>query len=250
MDSIEREENIETKKKSFFKSTNGILVVILLAAWLVGMSIVVAGWLISRQIAINHLSSVSSNQQATQPAKPAKVDIQIADNAAILGSKDAKVSVIIFADFQCPFCGRWQKETYPLLKSEYIDKGLVKLDYMDYAFLGDESVRAAEAAKCAEDQGKFWEYHDLLFANQNGENEGAFTDAKLMQFAKNLKLQSSVFNACLTTEKHKSDVDADTQTGTTYGVDSTPTVFINGNRYEGIFKFSDYENVINAELKK
>ena len=96
----------------------------------------------------------------------------------VIGSPSAKLTVIMYEDFQCPFCGKFHKDSEGPIRDTYVKNGQVRLVYRDFAFLGEESFRSAEAARCAGDQGKFWEYHDYLFEHQSGENQGAFADEK------------------------------------------------------------------------
>lgn len=105
------------------------------------------------------------------------------------GGSGAKVVVVMYEDFQCPFCEKFFKETEKTLIDNYIKSGKINFVYRDFAFLGPESLRAAEAARCAGEQGKFWEYHDYLYNHQNGENQGNFGDLYLKSFASELKLK-------------------------------------------------------------
>jgi protein-disulfide isomerase len=107
----------------------------------------------------------------------------------ISGNQDAPITIIVYVDFQCPFCGKFFKETQQTALANYVKDGKVKLVSRDFAFLGGESVKSAEATRCAGDQGKFWEYHDYLFTHQNGENKGNFSNLNLKTFAKELKLK-------------------------------------------------------------
>ena len=115
----------------------------------------------------------------------------------VLGSPAAKVMVVEYGDFQCPFCGKFFKTAGQQLKETYLKSGKAAFVWRDFAFLGEESIRAAEAARCAGEQGKFWEYHDYLFnyiwdnyysKNISGENVGAFSDRNLKSFAATLGL--------------------------------------------------------------
>ena len=173
-----------------------------------------------------------------------------------LGDPNAKVTVIMYEDFQCPFCGavfgsqsnpsllqslKQQDPTWspfePPIISDYVKAGKVQFVYRDFAFLGanakasgqdpvDESLEAAEAARCAGDQGQFWQYHDYLFSHQNGEDQGAFSVAHLEDFAKNLGLNTANFNQCLESNKYAQAV-ADSRTGgAAAGVQGTPKGFI------------------------
>lgn len=118
------------------------------------------------------------------------------------------------------------------------------------AFIGSESEWAAEAAECANDQGKFWDYHDKLFASQGGENVGAFSKANLKRFAAEMKLDTAAFNACLDSDKYLAKVRADTAQSSSMGVRSTPTFFINGRMLEGAPSYDQLAQLLNSMLPK
>ena len=135
----------------------------------------------------------------------------------------------------------------PVLQS-YIDSGKVNLVYKHSAFLGQESVWAAQAAECAADQGKFWEYHDLLFDKQNGENVGTFTKDKLIGYAKDLGLDSAKFNPCLQNDATLQRVMSDVNEGRAVGVTGTPTFFINGKPLVGAQPVEVFQSAIKAAM--
>jgi cyclophilin family peptidyl-prolyl cis-trans isomerase len=114
------------------------------------------------------------------------------------------------------------------LEDKYVKTGEMKFVYRYMAFLGDESQWAAEAAECAGDQGKFWEYHDKLFASQNGENQGAFSKDNLKKFAADLGLNTTTFNQCVDSGKFTDKIKKSSNDASQFGVSSTPTVFVNG----------------------
>lgn len=193
------------------------------------------------------LGVVPTGQQAL--VVPQQVDLKLPETAPILGNKDATVTIVEYADFQCPFCKKLYDTVYKQLKTEYVDTGKVKFSYQDYAFLGEESNFSAEAAKCAQDQGKFWEFHNYLYDNQGGENEGAFSQANLKKFGKAIGLNTTDFNTCVDSRIHKVDVESETQGGTQYGVQATPTVFVNGKRFEGAQSYATFKQAIEEALK-
>ena len=164
------------------------------------------------------------------------------------GRADAPVTIVEFADFQCPYCGQFAKQTLPALLKD-IDAGRVALVYQHAAILGDESTWAAEAAECAADQGQFWAYHDLLFAKQAGENQGAFAKDKLIGFAQDLKLDMTKFEPCLNQDQTADRVKADTQTGQSAGVRGTPTFFINGQPLVGAQPIEAFQAAIAQAMK-
>lgn len=143
-----------------------------------------------------------------------------------LGNPQAKVAMIVYEDYQCPFCDRLFKETEKNVIDTYVKNGSVQFVYRDFAFLGPESERAAQAARCAGDQGKFWEYHDYLFNNQNGENQGGFADPKLKSFANTLGLEPASFDKCFDGNKYEQAVIDAKNEGDTAGVSGTPKGFI------------------------
>jgi protein-disulfide isomerase len=116
----------------------------------------------------------------------------------------------------------------PEIEREYIESGKAKFEAKPIAILGEESVLAASAAECANDQGRYWEFHDILFANQGREGSGAFSADNLKRFAEALSLDTAAFNTCLDTGKYESQVQAATQTSRADGVKVTPTILVNG----------------------
>jgi len=130
----------------------------------------------------------------------------------------------------------------------YIDSGKVNLVYKHSAFLGQESAWAAQAAECAADQGKFWEYHDLLFDRWNGENQGTFVKENLNGFARELSLDMAKFEPCLTNDETLQRVIADTQEGRQVGVTGTPTFFINGKPLVGAQPAAVFQAELDAAL--
>jgi len=116
----------------------------------------------------------------------------------------------------------------PSIEEEFVSAGQVKVQLRPVAILGQESELAAQAAECANDQGRFWEYHDTLFANQRGENKGAFSPDNLKRFAQALALDTEAFNSCLDSGKYASLVRENTEKARQIGVASTPTIMVNG----------------------
>ena len=169
-------------------------------------------------------------------------------DANLIGNKNAAVTIIEFSDFQCPFCERFHQTVEPTLLKQYVDTGKVAFVYKHSAFLGQESVWAAQAAECAADQGKFWQFHDLLFAKQNGENQGTFTKDKLIGFATDAGLDMTKFEPCLNNDETRARVQADTQEGQQAGVRGTPTFFINGQPLVGAQPLETFQAAIDKAL--
>jgi len=167
------------------------------------------------------------------------------------GDPNAPVKIIEYSDFQCPYCARFSQLTEQQLMDTYVSTGQVYFEYRSFGeFIGPESTRSAEAAYCAGDQNKFWEMHDLLFANQNGENQGAFNDQRLTTFAEKLGLEMGTFNDCFTSGKYLGQVKQDALDGAQVGVKATPSFILNGKLIEGAQPFSAFQTEIEALLKK
>ncbi|HYF05704.1 MAG TPA: DsbA family protein [Patescibacteria group bacterium] len=184
-----------------------------------------------------------------QMANENRVDIELSKDTPMLGAESAPVTIVEYADFQCPFCAKFHEQVFPKLKETYIDTGKVKFYFQNFAFLGPESSFAAEAGMCAATQGKFWPFHDYIFTHHAGENKGAFAPEKLKGFASSVGLDQGQFSTCVDSRSNKAAVEAQTMSGVEYGVTSTPTLFINGKRYEGASSFTFYSQKIENELK-
>lgn len=185
-----------------------------------------------------------------------KQNIDLA-GAPVIGNANVKVTIVEYGDYQCPYCKRYFENNESMFRSEYISTGKARFVWKDYAFLGQESLWAAEAARCADEQSKFWQYHDYLYIHQGAENSGAFSKVNLKQFAVALGLNATQFNNCLDTEKYGHLVQQDTQSGSAIGVNGTPATFVNGvlvtgsdGNSVGAAPFSVFKTVIDQELSK
>jgi len=150
-----------------------------------------------------------------------------------IGKADAPATLEIWSDFQCPACGRLVREVEPRLIADYVIPGYLRIVYRDRAFLGDESVAAAVAGRCAAAQGEFWQYHDYLFFNQDGENNGAFRRERLLAMADAVGLTRGAFETCLDSPEQRQAVSAETEEGAGLGVATTPTLAIGGQLLPG-----------------
>ena len=154
------------------------------------------------------------------------IDLSMA--APIEGDEDAPITIIEFGDYQCPKCKAWFQNEKPQITSNYITKGIAKLYFLDSAWLGDDSIAAAQATYCADDQGKFIEYHSTLYNNQAGIQDGWANMDALKQFAKDLELDAEMFNECLDSGIYADRVSHNTEVGASLGVVGTPYFFIVG----------------------
>ena len=160
-----------------------------------------------------------------KPAAPAR-----AEPAPVLGAATAPVVLAAYEDFQCPSCGAFARQVEPELIRRYIDTGKVRLEWRDYAWYGPESNWAANAARCAGDQGKFWEYHDYLFSHQAGQNRGAFAKSHLKDFGRAVGLDPAAFDACVDADTHVGAVRADMERVRKLNLVGTPSFFVNGRQ--------------------
>ncbi len=140
-----------------------------------------------------------------------------------LGRADAPVTLTIWSDFQCPACRLLAREVEPRLVSEYVATGKLRIEYRDLIVVGAESLAAAGASRCAEEQGRFWDYHGVLFANQLPENSGGITRERLLGMANALHLDEPAFASCLDGGHIATHVEAESATGRTRFT-STPTL--------------------------
>lgn len=164
----------------------------------------------------------------------------------------AKVHVIEFADFQCPYCRQAAVSILPQLEKDYVNAGKVTLEYKHFLVVdrnsGDqESHLAAYAVECANDQDKFWDFYQIVFNNQKGENEGNFKTPKLEALASGLPgIDQARFNTCLESQQFKAVVDGDQKEGTARGVTGTPTFFVNDTKVAATY--SDLKSAIDKAL--
>lgn len=221
------------------------------------LSILTAGVMISGSLLYTNgfgakLGAQINDGQPAQAGAGAKVDVS-ADDDPVLGNKNAKVTIIEFSDYQCPFCRSFWRDTLGQIKKEYIDTGKAKFIYRDYPLSFHPMAHvSAEAAECAEDQGKYWEMHDKIFGEEEKLGQGTVTYAvsDLKKWASAIGLNANQFNQCLDSGKHKAEVDKDFADGTAAGVSGTPSLFINGRLVVGAQPFASFKAIIDEELKK
>jgi protein-disulfide isomerase len=196
---------------------------------------VAVGWLCG--LLLNPSTSASQSKSANELSL---------GSGPILGSASAPVTIIEFSDFQCSFCKRFWADTLPKLKEAYVDPGKARFTYRHFAILGKHSEQAAQAAECAAEQGKFWEYHDQLFKNQGG---FAFTEAKLRQYARDIGLNGGPFDSCLASGKYKDKVERETTAAAYVGGRGTPFFIVNQRHLVGAQPFDVFRKVIDEELE-
>jgi len=179
---------------------------------------------------------------AGQQAAPTNTNVmQLGSRDAILGNVNAPVTLIEYGDYQCPFCGiEFFAKTEPQIIKDYVNTGKVRFVFRDFAFLGAESTAAANAAQCAEDQGKLWAYHDALYAGKvaddtkgGGESDGFFSSTELIKLGQQIGLDMTKFTSCVQNNTDATIVAQEKTAASAQGVNSTPTFFINGTELLG-----------------
>jgi protein-disulfide isomerase len=175
-------------------------------------------------------------------------------DGTVLGKSDAPVLVEVFSDFQCPACKNFSERVETSLVNDYVATGKVRLVYRHNPFIDDlsrtkESDQAANASECASEQGRFWDYHDMLFANWNGENQGAFYDKRLIAFAEKLGLDMEKFESCFKANQYDDKIQADITEGESRNVTWTPSIFINGELVpSGLMDYLNLQQRIESAL--
>ena len=150
----------------------------------------------------------------------------IDNGSPIMGNPNAPITVLEWGDYQCTFCFRFHESSLNILLAEYIDTGKVKLVFKDFPLNGPDSILAAEASYCAEDQGRYWAYHDELYTNWAGERTGWINYASLNKFAKSIDLELDEFSSCLNDHKYRQKVLELEKFGRAVGIDATPSFLI------------------------
>ena len=208
---------------------------------------------VAEALATQRAAAPAAPSQGARPAEPPtaapnqgqqRVEVSVDDDPA-WGPEDAPVTIIEFSDFECPFCTRFRKQTYDRIKEAYGDK--IRFVYRDFPLvqLHPQAVPAAIAAQCANEQGKFWEYHDLLFLGDKPLGRDTY-----VAYADQLGLDVDEFSRCIDEERYMDEVQKDFEDGVAAGVRGTPTFFINGVPLVGAQPFENFQAVIEQELQK
>jgi len=179
----------------------------------------------------------------------------LTDNASpALGSKDAPFTMIEFGDYQCSYCNKFYHDTEPDIVKNYINTGKVRLVFKDFIIIGQDSVNAAHAAHCAEEKGKFWEYHDALYNNWAGENTGWASSKNLKAFAVQVGLNETQFNQCMTESRYLPVIQGSLSNAKDLGLTGTPDFFIISpdhsiTKIVGAQPYEVFDNFFKSKLK-
>ena len=167
------------------------------------------------------------------------------------GNPDASITIVEFGDYQCSQCYIWYQNTKPAITSNYVDTGKVNFVFIDLAFLGNDSTKAAQASYCAEDQQMYWQYHDLLYSSQKSKIDGGWADTEeLKNFAVDLGLDMDLFESCLDSEKYSKRVEYNVQQAHKNGITGTPGFFIvtsnTQHQINGAQPFSVFKQILDS----
>ncbi|MBN2306216.1 MAG: thioredoxin domain-containing protein [Anaerolineae bacterium] len=199
-------------------------------------------------------TQVAALQPTNTPIPPTPTPIPIdvtANDDAFLGPEDAPIVIVEFSDFQCGYCGRWANETLPQILENFPTE--VKFVYRDFPIFGDESIQAAMATECAEEQdsGAFWQMHNRLFVRMDAETRDPLNGDTLTSYAGDIGLDTNAFRECLDSERYYDEVISDARTASAWGFGGTPGFIINGTVYPfGAQPFATFEQIILSELAK
>ena len=179
--------------------------------------------------------------------------VSTAMGSPVLGDPDAPITIVEFGDYQCHQCYNWFHNTKPAITENYVDSGMVNIVFVDMAFLGRDSSPAAQATYCAEEQGAYWEYHDLLYNSQSPKiDDGWANSERLKAFAFSLGLDMELFESCLDSGKYKKRVQYNVNEAKQHGVRGTPTFVIVGpngqEQFAGAQPYSTFKRVLDAMI--
>ncbi len=180
--------------------------------------------------------------------------ISTAMGSPILGDPLAPITIVEFGDYQCHQCYNWFHNTKPMIMRDYIETGKANLVFVDFAFLGKDSAKAAQATYCANDQNMYWEYHDSLYTLQESKiDNGWASSERLKAFAFNLNLDMKLFDECLDSEKYSKRVQYNSQQARDNGVKGTPGFFIISSDYgqkqiSGAQPYSVFQKILESMI--
>ena len=183
------------------------------------------------------------------------LDVFTENGSPYLGDPNAPITLVEFGDYQCFFCNKYFHETEHNILSNYVETGKVKIIFKDFTIIGPDSIIAANAAHCADEQGKFWEYHDILYNNWAGENNGWASYDNQLSFAQDVGLNIDEFSECVKNEKYAAIITDSTSDARSLGLTGTPAFFVIGTddqitKILGAQPYDVFKRVFDSELEK
>ncbi len=180
--------------------------------------------------------------------------ISTAMGSSVLGNPDAPITIVEFGDYQCHQCYNWFHNTKPTIFENYVDTGKANFVFVDLAFLGKDSPKAAQASYCAEDQGKYWEYHNILYNSQESQIDNGWANSeRLKAFAFSLGLDMELFDSCLDSGKYTKRIQYNISEAKKHGIRGTPGFFIIGpdgqeQQISGAQPYSVFKQVMDSMI--
>ncbi len=188
---------------------------------------------------------------------PQRIGLEVftENGSPYLGDPNAPITLIEFGDYQCHFCNVYFHNTEHEILSNYVETGKVKIIFKDYTIIGPDSVTAAHASHCADDQGKFWEYHNILYNNWTGENNGWASYENLFVFAQDVGLSIDEFTECMLNEIHDSVITQSNSDARILELTGTPSFFVIGKdnvvtKIHGAQPYENFKGIFDSELEK
>jgi protein-disulfide isomerase len=205
----------------------------------------------------NETELVMQPTPTIQPEGPAKVTLNtfLENGSPILGDSNAPVTLVEFGDYQCHFCNVFFHSTEGDILKNYVETGKVRMIFKDFNIIGPDSVNASHGAHCANDQGLFWEYHDILYSNWTGENNGWASSENLLKFAQEIGLDVDKWSECMINGKHSQTIVSSNDDARSLELTGTPAFFVIGpdgkvTKLFGAQPYSTFENIFDVELEK
>lgn len=184
-----------------------------------------------------------------------RLEVFTKNGSPYLGDSNAPITLVEFGDYQCFFCNKYFHETEHNILLNYVETGKVKIIFKDFTIIGPDSITSANAAHCADEQGKFWEYHDILYNNWTGENNGWASSDNLLRFAQEIELDLEQWSDCMIDSRHSQIISDSSKDARDLGITGTPAFFVIGpdnniTRINGAQPYESFERIFNAELEK
>jgi protein-disulfide isomerase len=241
-----RQEIRQRRKKEKIRNRIIVIGLVVVGALLIAYAMILPGMQTSQTVNAT-LTAIGTDQPIS--ITPRALATKVAGQH--LGDPNAPVKVVVYADFRCSGCKWYAENAEPEVIQNYVETGKVYYSYAVYIVIdhldgADASYRAANAALCASAQNKFWEYHDILYANQFTESPDLFTDPRLVEMARSVGLNMTSFDECYQTKKYAAEVDREVNEAISLNVQGTPSIFIDGVYYED---FPNLTNGIEAALE-
>jgi protein-disulfide isomerase len=202
-------------------------------------------------------SPLIEKQLSEEPVKPVQITMGtfFENGSPILGNSNAEITLIEFGDYQCHFCNVYYQNTEHEILEKYVMTGKVNVIFKDYTIIGQDSLRAAHAAHCASEQGKFWEYHDTLYNNWGGENNGWAGSENILRFAEEVGLNMNEFVECNVDKRYEQQIAASNTDAQKLGITGTPAFYVisaNSQQVQtisGAQPYEVFEKVFNSMLE-